>query len=192
MNIISFDKKFRKPGQKYLGTAVQGEEDYPKLEKFIKEFPDGQVVVFDISGFELFGYSYSKQTIRAAHLANKAGLFGSRFLLVKAPDKEYASELAGALTEESVVMICSYATGSGEFYNDYSLLGEINEVQRQTLDHIIKKKELISSDLMNDLKIQTISAASNRLSRLKDERLIRWEDSGVHKGNVFQCRRIDP
>ena len=105
MNIIGFKKEFGRPGQNYLGTLEQGEEDFPKLEKIVRKTPSHAVVVFDIRRLDLFGYSYSKQTIRRLLQMAKANILDDRFFLVQCSNQKEAGELSGALAQLKMAML---------------------------------------------------------------------------------------
>ena len=174
-----------------MGTSLQGEKDFPELDRLIRAFPGGSTIVFDIAGFDLFGYSYSKQTIRAALLLAKGDTYGSKYFLVRSPNRKYAEELSGALGEQRLAMLCSTSEDLSGFYDDYFVLGEINALERATLEYVIESKEATSSDVQRKFDI-TVQAASNRLSGLAAQRLVKWEDQPERKHNIRVCRRIDP
>lgn len=189
MNILKFEQ-FRRENQKFLGTSIQGEEDFPKFDRLIRGMPENSTILLDISGFELFGYSYSKQTVRAAMLLAKGNMYGDRFLAVKSPNKKYAEELSVALSEEKLAMLCTLAKNPSNFFEQYVVLGALSEPQRSTLDFVIKSKSVTSRDLQKEFDI-SISAASNRLNELAEARLVRWENLPDRQYNVRVCRRVE-
>lgn len=191
MKTISFRKHFKVENQDYLGTVKQGENDFPKLDRMIKETATYETIVFDISGFELFGYSYSKQTIRKVLQMAKAGLYDHRFFLIYSPSIEYADEISSALTQLQLSMICSVSKSESTFYKSYFVIGDLNEIQKTTLDYIIQKKEVTSGQMQKDLNLESVQAASNRIRKLVDERLVKWEASPDRQRNVLTCRRIE-
>ena len=191
MKIISFYDSFRREGLDYLGTVKQGTEDFPKLDKLIKETSSRETILFDISKFELFGYSYAKQTIRKVLQMSKAGLYDHRYFLAFTPTIDYAEELSNALTQLHLSMICSTSKNSKSFYKKYFVIGEINEAQKITLDYIIKKKEITSGIIKKTLIWNLYQFASNRIRKLVDDRLVRWEVSPERQRNVLNCRRIE-
>lgn len=190
MTIIEF-QNFRRAGQNYLGTVDQGEEDFPLLEKMVKEIPNGSTILLDISGFEFFGYSYSKQTVRKILHHAKNGYYGKRYFLIYAKNEKYCDELAVALREAKLAMIVSSSKSSNTFYQKYFLIGELSEPHRATLEYIIRKGTVTSGQVKHDLKMESYQGASNRIKALARERLVRWEESPNRLRNVFDCKRID-
>jgi hypothetical protein len=144
MTIIKFFDHFRREGQGFLGTVQQGQEDFPKLDMLIRETRPDETILFDISGFDLFGYSYAKQTIRKVLQMAKAGIYDHRFFLVYAKNKDEADDLSSALQQMKLSTIGSTTQNPKTYYRKYFVLGELNEVQSATLDYVISKKEVTS------------------------------------------------
>jgi len=192
MEIIRFSEApFRRKKQDFLGTIEQGEEDFTKLENMILRTRENSTILFDISGYSLFAYSYSKQTIRRLLVNAKSGSYGNRYFLVYSQTIEYADELSAALREKKLAMICSTTMDGNKFYNSYFILGDISEPLRYTLDYIIKKREVTSGQLKKDMELESFQTASNRIRKLHEERLVRWEESPSRTRNVLDCSRIE-
>jgi hypothetical protein len=192
MIIIKFsDFPFRRENQDFLGTIEQGEQDFPKLEKKILQSPESSPILFDISGYSLFAYSYSKQTIRRLLINAKSGSYGRRYFLVYSPNEEYSEELSAALREKKLAMICSTSKARKKYYDSYYILGELSEPLKYTLDYIIKKNKITSGQLKNELNLESYQTASNRIKKLNGERLVRWEESPSRVRNVLDCSRIE-
>lgn len=189
MNIINFSQEFRRKNQKYLGTTDQGIEDFLVLDRKVMQFPHRSTILLDISGFELFGYSYAKQTIRRMLRRAKSGEYGSRYFALLVDDKEGAEEVHAALAEDRLALLAS--TSPTSFYDEYFLVGDLNEVMKKSLEYIIRKKEVTSGVLQRELSLESVQAASNRISRLAAERLVVWEPSENRTRNVLSCRRLD-
>lgn len=192
MLVLRFREQFARPGQNYLGTTQQGIEDFPKIEQFIKAQPDGTTIGFDIRGFDLFGYSYTKQTIRRAVMNAQNGFYGIRCLLLVTKSVDEADEVSGALAEKRLAMIASSVTDKRKFYDNYFIVGHANDVQKETLDYVIGKRNVTSGQLMKDLNLESVQAASNRIRKLADARLVIWEEQSGRARNVLNCRRIEP
>jgi hypothetical protein len=191
MILINFSQRFRRPRQNYLGTAEQGEEDFVVLEKLVKETPDGSSVVFDISRFELFGYSYCKQTLRRLLLNSISGFYGNRYFFVVAGSERECEESSVALRERKLAMIGSTSRSPRVFYEKYFVLGELGEPYKTTLDYIIKKRKVTSGQMQRDLQLGSVQAASNRIKKLAGARLVRWQASPTRPRNVLDCTRIE-
>jgi len=192
MNIIDFKKEFGRSGQNYLGTLEQGEEDFPKLERIIRKMPPDAVVVFDIRGLDLFGYSYSKQTIRRLLQMAKANILEDRFFLVQCSNKKESEELSSALSQLKMAMICSTASELSDFYKRWFIAGELSEPYFKSLEYVIKKKVVTSGQMQRDLDLDSVQTASGRIKKLAEERLVRWRPAADRVRNVFDCERVDP
>lgn len=192
MEIIRFSEEpFKRKKQDFLGTIEQGEEDFTKLENMILRTRENSTILFDISGYSLFAYSYSKQTIRRLLINAKSGLYGGRYFLIYSPNEEYSDELSAALREKKLAMICSTSDAKNNYYDSYYILGELSEPLKFTLDYIIKKDKVTSGQLKNELNLESYQTASNRIKKLNGERLVRWEESPSRVRNVLDCSRID-
>lgn len=189
MNIIRFQEHFKRKGQNYLGTVKQGQDDFPKLDHLIRKSKES--VILDIKGFDFFGYSYAKQTIRKILQMSQAGLYDSRFFLICAESKEYAEEVSAALSQLKLTAICGLSTDKKHFYDNYFIVGDFNDIQKITLDYIIKKKVVTSGEMQKDLMLESVQAASNRIRKLVDSKLVRWEASPKRQRNVLHCQRIE-
>lgn len=189
MNVISFRQEFRRKNQNYLGTTDQGIQDFQLLEGFVLAIPPPSTILLDISGFELFGYSYAKQTIRQLLRRAKSGEYGQRHFGLFIEERDSAEEVHAALSEAHMALLAS--TSRNDFYDEYFLLGELNEVMKRTLDYIVQQKEVTSGILQRDLKLESVQTASNRISKLSVERLVVWEPSETRTRNVLNCRRLD-
>ncbi len=191
MFVVSFLKRFKRRGQNYLGTVVQGKEDFIVLDAIVRDTPSDVTILFDIRGFDLFGYSYSKQTVRRMLDRARIGEYGQRYFVIQAQDVDQAEELSSALEQKKMAMICSSSGDPKRYYEKHFVLGALDGVHLQTLEYVIKKRELTSGQLHKDLGLETIQAASNRISKLAKERLVRWEESPDRRRNVLQCKRIE-
>ena len=188
---ISFHDRFGRGEQKYLGTVEQGKEDFPLLDATIKASPDGETILFDISGFELFGYSYAKQTIRKVLLKAKAGQYGNRYFLVYARSEFETDDLSDALSQKKVAMLCSSSKNLKLFYDRYFVIGELADVYRDTQNYIVQKVEVTSGQMQKALNLESVQTASKRISKLAEQRLVRWEAMPSRERNVLLCKRIE-
>jgi hypothetical protein len=188
MKIFDFFEEF---GLKRLGTVSEGENHYNgKIRDFIESTHSAETLIFDISAMEVFSHSYSKQTIGNLILELSKNGFSRRHFLLKADTFEKLIDTERALEKVNLPMLATVESKSSNFYDGFLVIGPLPNHLREVLNIVIKRKEVTTADISDELKM-TLQNASNKLRMLDELKLIIRTADIDRTGNVLSCCRIE-
>ena len=164
-----------------VGTRAEGAAARAEILAALESLPpDGQLVV-SLAGLEVLSGSFADELIGKTYQLLVAGLHEDRTMIVDTPSLELAEGLDDKLTQRRLAMLCTRA-------GDWSVLGQLAEPHRETLDLIVDRQAATAKELAEALDILP-NACHQRLRRLVDLRLVLQQRIGINAPQTQYCFR---
>lgn len=148
-----------------VGTRMEGKKAQHEIELELAEISFGETIIFDLKNLELLGYSFADEAIAVVFQRLVANEYGDKFIVICCDNKDILDGIESALERRGLVAM---AIQSNE---EWFLLGKLKDYQRETLEIIMKEKEIRTPDLANKLDISA-PACNNRLTELSRLKII--------------------
>lgn len=181
---------FEQYNESRLGTVKEGILHKKDINDFIDATGSSETIIFDISKMDVFSHSYAKQTIATAYEELIAGRFLNRHFLLKADKKEKLDDSMKAFEKLGSPILTTLANLIEKFYDNYLVVGPIQPNLEETLNLVIERKQITTSEVATHMNI-SVQNASNRLRTLDEMKLIIRNVDSDRSGNFLSCSRIE-
>lgn len=143
------------------GARVR-EEVLRRLEKEASDI----VLPLNFSKAKVVDFSFADELICKILRRILSGDLGEKYIILESLSDAHKENIGAALKERDLVCIYIKPDGGAE------ILGKISEELKNTYSAAVSKGRMTARDIMDLEGMENISAASNRLSRLKDMGLL--------------------
>ena len=148
-----------------LLTRPTGQKILERLERDVVQAKDSATVVLDFSGVGVIDYSCADEVIAKFISRLLANEYGERYLVLKNLSEAQRENIQVALERKNLVAL-------EEENGAWKTIGVINNYLQQTLQIVMEKTSLSSSDLAQILKLE-LNNVSTRLINLHKLRLVK-------------------
>ncbi len=170
-------------GRQHLWTRQLGAETRRELEGDLARLQPGDVLVLDLSGVEVFDYSFAAELFGKLLLALPREHPG-RFVLFECLTEYTRENLEKALETLGVAAI---ERNDGEV----NLLGKVHPADRDTFRAVVDADEALTAAELTDRLNVSVTAMNERLSKLSALGVLRREPSVSPKGREqFRYRAL--
>ncbi|MDD5584334.1 MAG: DUF4325 domain-containing protein [Candidatus Omnitrophica bacterium] len=146
------------------------------LRKLESEAPD-IVLPLDFSKVKFIDFSFADEMLGRLLRRTQSGELGERFVVLEGLNDSLKENLHIALKEKELV--CVFIKPNSEV----EILGKLSDELKNTYFAAVKKGKITARDIFELDKMDNISAASNRLTRLKEMGLLtKTKDEVVNGG----------
>ncbi len=159
------------------------EEAAQYREALIKRFegePPDIVLPVDFSKVRVADFSFCDEFLCRIIRRILSGDLGEKYITIESVSESVKENIGIALKERDLV--CVYATPDGK----PEILGKISDELKKTYLAAVDKGKITARDVLELDSMDNISAASNRLTRLKDSGLLRKTTDEVITGGGRQ------
>jgi hypothetical protein len=145
-----------------LMTRQTGQKIFERIERELKEQPSADTVVFDFSGVGVIDYSCADEVIAKLISRLQLNEYGNKFFVIQHLTPTQRENIQVALERKNLAVM-------GEENNTWNVIGVINDYLLRTLEIVMKKGSVSSSELstMLDLELNTASTRLINLHKLK-------------------------
>lgn len=150
-----------------LWTRDRAREIRKDLGDLLSKTDDGDTVVIDAAGVEVFDYSFANELFGKS-LLNLSIENPGRFLVVEGLTVYTRENLTKALESLNLAML-------ERKQQKFEIIGKIHPAYRETFQTIVKSKQPISANAVKEKLEINLTAANERLSKLTSMGLIRRE-----------------
>jgi hypothetical protein len=153
-------------GSKDLVTRQSGETIRRRIERDIENEADGTVVALDFSKIGVIDYSCADEIVAKLVSRLLSGEYGDKYLFLTGLNDNQQENIEVAVERKDLAIMAEMKDGSR------SVLGNLNNYLKDTLDFIVKKKTATSKDLSDARKLEA-NTSGTRLLNLHKKRLVK-------------------
>jgi len=165
-------------GSKDLVTRPSGQAIRERIERDIKDEPDGAVVALDFSKIGVIDYSCADEIVTKLVSRLLAGEYRVKYLLLSGLNENQKENIEVAIERKDLAVMAEMRDGSRV------VLGNLNNYLRDTLDFIVKKKRATAKELADAKKIEA-NTSGTRLLNLYKKRLVKRIEEARSDGKVW-------
>lgn len=164
-------------------TRERGEQAFRMLAERLQATPEGQPLVVIFPPNQLVDSSFADESIIRLAEQVADGEFGDRCILLQSLTDDSITNIEAAISLRGLKLALLVAERTGE----WQCIGQLESSLRETLQLVARREHLTASELA-DQKDLSVNAASNRLKRLYDQKLVRREHEISDKGLQYIYR----
>jgi hypothetical protein len=170
-----------------------GEKAFPVIERELESLDPGQTLVLDFSGINVMDLSFGDETVLELALGLQNGKYGDRFLVLDNPGSATIDNLEGTIARRKVkVALLVRENGSLQIIGgiDSDLPQGREPIERNLLEawKIVRERDMVTARELADQLNLEISAASMRLHKLHDLRLLARDEEVTSSGRQHVYR----
>ncbi len=154
-----------------------GRKVFPYLHSALKEVPEHQPLLLVFPADQIMDVSFADETVVRLGVELVSGLFGDRALLMQNLTGNTERNIDAAISLQRLKLALLSVEGS----EGWHVLGQLEDNLRDTLAFVSSHGCVRAQDLAAARHLE-INAASNRLKRLYDQRLIQRESEVTSSG----------
>lgn len=163
-------------GQNYL-TRDKGEQAYELIKEQLRATPEGQPLVLVFPPAQLVDSSFADESVVRLGEEVKRGEHGERCVLLEGLTADSIKNFEGVLSLRGIKLPLLAVRATGE----WRVLGGLEDSLLETLNLVHEHGRLTASEMVSQLGM-AVNAASTRLKRLHDLRLVRREYEVSERG----------
>jgi hypothetical protein len=165
-------------GSKDLVTRQSGETIRRRIERDIEKELEGTVIALDFSKIGIIDYSCADEIIAKLVSRLLSGEYGDKYLFLAGLNENQEENIEVALERKDLAIVVEMRDGNR------TLIGNLNNYLKETLDFIRKKKKVSAKDLSAGLKLEA-NTSGTRLLNLHKKRLVRRAETIGAEGKVW-------
>ncbi|MCK9420393.1 MAG: STAS-like domain-containing protein [Nitrospirae bacterium] len=165
-------------GSKDLVTRPSGQAIRERIERDIKDEPNGAVVALDFSKIGVIDYSCADEIVTKLVSRLLGGEYGDKYLLLAGLNENQKENIEVAIERKDLAVMAEMRDGSRV------VLGNLNNYLKDTLDFIVKKKRVTAKELSDAKKIEA-NTSGTRLLNLFKKRLVKRIEEARSDGKVW-------
>lgn len=149
--------------EKILNGRDQGKAVREKILAYLEKEPIDIILPISFEKVDFMDYSFTDEMLCKLIRRIMSGELGERYIVVESLNESLKENIDVALRERE--LCCVYATDD----NKNEILGKLSTPLRETYEYAIEQKKITTRDIfeVKKFKLENISAASNRLTRLE-------------------------
>ena len=167
-----------------IGTRMEGKKAQGEIEAAIRALSYGDVLVFDLRKLSLLGYSFADEAIAIVFQRLVANEYGEKFIIIDCDNRDILDGVERAIEKRELAAIVRKSDGT------WHVIGTLKDYLKETLDFIVKKKEIRTPDLVEALGV-SLPACNNRVTELSRLKLITRERiSNQERGSSYVNKAV--
>jgi hypothetical protein len=165
-------------GSKDLVTRPSGQSIRERIEKDLEKETEGSVVALDFSKIGVIDYSCADEVVAKLVSRLLSSEYGDKYLLLTGLNENQRENIEVALERKDLPVIAVMRDGTR------TVLGNLNNYLKDTLDLVAKKKRVTSKDLAGARKLEA-NTSGTRLLNLHKKRLVRRVEEMRPDGKIW-------
>ena len=163
---------------KMVGTREEGRKAQKEIVQSIEEIPEGENLTLNLKGIKVFSGSFADEAVVTPYQRLVGGEYGEKYMLLECDNEEVLDDMEAKLERRKLSMLV--LDGQSDWY----VVGALKKHLKETLEEVIKNKEVTANDLAEKLGI-SLTNSNNRLSTLHKMGLIKRERVNNPAGGIF-------
>ncbi len=165
-------------GSSDLVTRPSGQAIRERIERDIAKEKDGEVIALDFSKIGIIDYSCADEI--AAKLISRlvSGEYGDKYIVLKGLNENQKENIEVALERKDLAVMAELKGGIR------SIIGNLNNYLKETLEAIIGKGRITAGELSDELKLPA-NTSGTRLLNLYKKKLVRRITEARAEGRVW-------
>lgn len=182
-NIYKLLKEELKNGSSDLVTRASGQMIRERIERDIAKEKDGEVIALDFSKIGIIDYSCADEIVTKLISRLLSSEYGDKYIILTGLNENQKENIEVALERKDLSVMVEMKDGRK------ILIGSLNNYLKETLDFILKKREIVASELSDALKLPA-NTSGTRLLNLHKKRLVKREDEIREGVRVWIYRKL--
>lgn len=176
-------KEELKNGSSDLVTRHSGQVIRERIERDIMKEDEGAVVALDFSHIGIIDYSCADEIIAKLMSRLLSNEYGDRYIILSGLNENQRENIEVALERKSLSLMAQMRDGTK------TLLGNLNNYLKQTLDLVVNKNKITARDLSAIMGLEA-NTSGTRLLNLHKKRLVKRVDEIRNGGRVWIYKGI--
>ncbi|MEW6067319.1 MAG: STAS-like domain-containing protein [Nitrospirota bacterium] len=176
-------KQELKNGSADLVTRQSGQVIRERIERDIEKAKEGEVIALDFSKIGIIDYSCADEVIVKLISRLLSGEYGDKHIILTGLNENQKENIEVALERKDLAVIARMNNG------EETLLGNLNNYLKETLNFILEKGKITASDLSESLKLPA-NTSGTRLLNLHKKRLVKRTEDIRNGGRVWIYERL--
>ena len=176
-NIYKLLKEELKNGSADLVTRQSGQVIRERIERDITKEPDGEVIALDFSKIGVIDYSCADEIIAKLISRLTSSEYGDKYIVLTGLSENQKENIEVALERKDLSVMA-------EMNGEKILIGSLNNYLKETLNLILNKGRITSSELSEALKLPA-NTSGTRLLNLYKKRLVRRISERGEEGRLW-------
>lgn len=170
-------------GSSDLVTRPSGNKIRERIEKDIINEPEGAVVALDFSKIGIVDYSCADEIVAKLVSRLLSGEYGDRYIVLTGLNENQKENIEVALERKDLAVM-------GEMRDKtMTLLGNLDNYLKQTLNLILERKKITAKQLSEILKLPA-NTSGTRLLNLYKKKLVRRLEEIAEGGKVWAYEAV--
>lgn len=170
-------------GSSDLVTRPSGNKIRGRIEKDIVNEPEGAVVALDFSKIGIVDYSCADEIVAKLVSRLLSGEYGERYIVLSGLNENQKENIEVALERKDLAVM-------GEMRDKtMTLLGNLDNYLKQTLNLILERKKITAKQLSEVLKLPA-NTSGTRLLNLYRKKLVRRLEEIAEGGKVWAYKVV--
>jgi len=165
-------------GSTDLVTRQSGRVIREKIETDLTREKDGTVVALDFSSVGIVDYSCADEIVAKLVSRLLGGEYGDKYIMLTGINENQKENIEVALERKDLAVMAEMRDGNK------TLMGDLNNYLRETLQHIMKKGRITAKDLSEAIGLES-NTSGTRLLNLHKKRLVIRTDETRSGGKVW-------
>jgi hypothetical protein len=163
---------------KDLVTRPSGQAIRERIERDLEREPSEAVISLDFSKIGVIDYSCADEIVAKLVSRLLSGEYGGKYILLEGLNENQKENIEVAVERKDLAVMAEMKDGSR------SVLGNLNNYLKDTLDFIVKKKKATSKELSDAKKIEA-NTSGTRLLNLYKKRLVKRVEEVRSDGKIW-------
>ena len=176
-NIYKLLKEELKNGSADLVTRQSGQVIRERIERDISREKDGEVIALDFSKIGIIDYSCADEIIAKLISRLTSSEYGDKYIVLTGLSENQKENIEVALERKDLSVMA-------EMNGEKILIGSLNNYLKETLNLILNKGRITSSELSEALKLPA-NTSGTRLLNLYKKRLVRRISERGEEGRLW-------
>jgi hypothetical protein len=209
--LTGIEKKYLGEFGPYLAMRPLGRQVQDALDAALRALPAGGVLAVDFEGVEMMDYSFADEALGTIYSRMSSKEYPDRYMVLLVKDdptsqallenvevalvQRDAAALAVPFDElellEQALEARAERASSGLEHEQSSLnwkvIGKLPEHLIETLAAVMKQGQATVRDIVEALRLDSVTACNNRIARLHQLRLVRRKAAIVPEGGRLYC-----
>ena len=176
-NIYKLLKEELKNGSADLVTRQSGQVIRERIERDISREKDGEVIALDFSKIGIIDYSCADEIVAKLISRLTSSEYGDKYIVLTGLSENQKENIEVALERKDLSVMA-------EMNGEKILIGSLNNYLKETLNLILNKGRITSSELSEALKLPA-NTSGTRLLNLYKKRLVRRISERGEEGRLW-------
>ena len=176
-NLDKLLKEELKNGSSDLVTRQSGQVIRERIERDISREKDGEVIALDFSKIGVIDYSCADEIIAKLISRLTSSEYGDKYIVLTGLSENQKENIEVALERKDLSVMA-------EMNGEKILIGSLNNYLKETLNLILNKGRITSSELSEALKLPA-NTSGTRLLNLYKKRLVRRISERGEEGRLW-------